>query len=107
MADYGIKIAKPGFSVHDILTEQNKKNYTILSSEEAHKIIFAGYITGGSYEHNLTYEPFFDAWEVDSTTNPTYFKPLANDPFGVRTTPTHIQNLTDPAYIVIYNEGNK
>lgn len=103
MTDYGIKIAKKGFSVHDPITESNKKNYIVLNTVDAHKIIYAGYVTGGSYNHNLGYVPYFDVWYVDSITNPTIFTPVSY----AEATDTHIQGLPNQAYLMIYNEGNK
>lgn len=100
--NYGAKFAKPGYKVDEEITEQTKKNYVILNTTDAHKMIYAGYVTGGSYEHNLQYEPMFDAFSVDSVTNPTIFTATKNP----RATTTHITNLPDPAYLMLYHEGN-
>ena len=101
MTDYGIKIAKSGFSALDIPTEATKKNFIILSGVEAHKIVYAGFVTSGSYTHGLGKVPFCLVFQVDSTSTPTVF--TANNSF--RVTSTQITNIVNPAYIIVFNEG--
>lgn len=103
MADYGIKIAKPGHDIHEPLTESTKKNFALLSTANSQKIVYAGFVEGGSYEHGFTYEPFCDVFEVDSVSSPSYFRGWNSH----RITATHINGLPSKAYIIIYNEGGK
>lgn len=103
MTDYGIKIAKPGFDVNDPITEATKKNFIILNTTDAHKIIYAGFVTSGSYTHSLSYVPLFECFAVDSTSSPTEFTSNAD----ARATTTQITNIPNPGYIIIYHEGNE
>jgi len=98
--DHGIKIAKDGFSASEIPTEATKKNYIILNSVDAHKLVYAGMVSGGSYTHNLTYVPFHFAFQVDSVVTPTVFSPIK-----ARVTTTEIFGLPSSAYIMLFNEG--
>lgn len=104
MANYGIKIAKEGFSVQAALTEATKKNYIILDSTEAHKVFHKGFVTSGSYTHNLGYVPDFFCFETDSTSSPTYFSPVVTD---VKADDTEITGIPNPSYIVIFYEGDQ
>lgn len=102
MANYGIKISRPGFDATDIPSEATKKNYVNLNDvADAHKIRIARYVTGGSYSHGLSKVPFFYAFQVDSTSSPTYFRPVSAE-----ATNTQITGLPSNAYIIIFNEGN-
>jgi hypothetical protein len=102
MADYGIKISKPGYSVTDVPSETTKKNYIILDTADAHKILYSGFVSATSYTHNLGYVPLFLAFETDSVSTPTYFKPLESSPYGVVATTTQLLNLSNPSYIIIF-----
>lgn len=63
MADYGIKIAKPGFSVTPTPTLTTKKNFTILSTDSVHKVSAQGVVSSDTtIAHGLGFAPFFDAY---------------------------------------------
>lgn len=100
--DYGAKVAKQGFDAREPLTEQNKKNFIILNSAYTHKIIFANFVSGGSYDHNLGYVPFFLSVEVDSIPTASYYASASG-----RVTENRITGLPTKAYLIIFNEGNK
>lgn len=102
MADYGIKIAKPGFDAKEFLTETNKKNFIIVDSADAHKIIFAGFVST-TYDHNLGYTPHFLAFQADSVPTASNFRP-DNEGHADR---NRITNLPARAYLIIFNEGDK
>jgi len=101
MADYGIKISKDGFDVLAVPTEATKKNYIILDTTAAHKVFYKGYVTAGSYTHDLVYKPMFFVFQVDSTSSPTFFKPYRQ----ARSSTTQILNIPNPSYIIIFYEG--
>lgn len=96
-----ILISKPGVEVTDTITEDNKKDFVLISDVEAHKILFAGFVTAGSYTHNLGRIPFYHVWQVDSTTSPTYFRATK----ATRDTINQIQNIPNPSYLLLFNEG--
>lgn len=98
--DHGIKIAKAGFDATDIPTEETKKNFIILSGVDAHKLVLAAFVTGGTFTHNLGKVPFHYAFEVDSVVTPTYFKPVR-----ARANTTQIFGLPSKAYVMVLNEG--
>ena len=102
MADYGIKIAKPGYSVTAIPSETTKKNFIVLDSADAHKMLYAGYVSATSYTHSLGYVPLFLVFETDSVSAPTYFKPSENSPYGAAATTTQILNIPNPSYLIIF-----
>lgn len=95
--DYGIKISKPGYSAHNA----EKKDLIILSQDDAHKVLYKGFVTSGSYTHNLNKRPVFYCFTTDSTTSPTYFSltKLA------RSSTTQIVNIPNPSYLVVMREG--
>lgn len=97
--DYGIKIAKAGHDVNEPLTEANRKNFIIMNTVDAHKIVYAGFVTSGSYTHGLGFPPFCDAFETDSTSSPTYFRK-----FNPLVSSTTISGIPNPSYIVVYRE---
>lgn len=99
-----IRISKPGIDVKQTVTETNKKDFILLSLTELHKMRYAGFVTGGTYTHNLNRIPVFFAWQVDSVTTPTKFRLLVADSQPEATT-TQIINLPDPSYLIIFNEG--
>jgi hypothetical protein len=99
-----IRISKPGVDVKKNITETNKKDFILLSLTELHKMRFAGFVTGGSYTHNLGKVPVFFAWKVDSVVTPTKFSLLATDSIP-KATSTKIIDLPNPAYLIIFNEG--
>jgi hypothetical protein len=96
-----ILISKEGVDVKTTITEANKKDFVLISGENTHKIMKAGYITAGSYTHGRGKVPFFFAFQVDSTSSPTYFKPthsaMANN--------TQIVSIPNPSYLMVFNEG--
>lgn len=98
--DHGIKIAKEGFDATDIPTEETKKNFIILSGVDAHKLVKAEFVTGGTFTHGLGKVPFHYAFEVDSVVTPTYFKPVR-----ARATSSQLIGLPTNAYVMILNEG--
>lgn len=99
MADWGFKISKPGVDVKDNLTEANKKDFIILDSTNAPKIVYAGIISGSTtYTHGLGYIPEYYAFTVDNGTAPTTFtRKLADVQVGT----SSITGLTDPSYLII------
>ena len=99
-----IRISKPGIDVKKTITETNKKDFILLSLTELHKLRYAGFVTGGTYTHNLNRIPIFHAWKVDSTSSPTEFGLSVSDS-SPRATTTQITNLPDPSYLMIFNEG--
>jgi len=103
--DYGAKVSKDGHDVTATPTEATRKNFVSIGSTDAHKIIYSGYVSATSYTHNLGYVPIFFAFETDSVTTPTYFKPMENSPYGVRATTTQITNLTNPSYLILLHRG--
>lgn len=96
-----ILISKPGVEVTDTITEDNKKDFILISSVEAHKILFAGFVTTGTYTHNLGKIPFYHLWQVDSAVSPTYYRKSK----AGRDTTTQIQNIPNPSYLLLFNEG--
>lgn len=100
--DYGIKISKDGFNATAIPSEATKQNFTILDTTQNHKVFYKGFVTAGSYTHNLGYKPHFLVFETDSAASPTYFKPAMN----ARSSTTQIVNIPNPSYIIIFYEGS-
>ena len=101
MSNYGIKISKPGFDVKATPTEETKKNFVILDTVDAHKMIVAQIVTGGTFNHNLGYVPFFIAWQVDSSSDPTIFTATRI----ARATNTQITNIPNPGYIMVFHRS--
>lgn len=91
-----IKISKPGVDVET----GNIKDMVILNQEDAHKLFYSGFITSGSYTHNLNARPIFFCFSTDSTTNPTYFSLTKS----ARSSTTQIVNIPNPSYLVIFRE---
>ncbi len=61
--DYGIKISKPGYAVTDTPTTTTKKNFTILSTDDVHKISTQGVITSSTnIAHGLGFTPYYDVF---------------------------------------------
>ncbi len=100
MANYGAKISKLGYNASDIPTESTKRNFTILDTSEAHKVLYKGYVTSGSYTHNLGGRPSFYVFATDSATTPTYFSPSDQ----AMSTTTTIENLPNPCYLIVFHE---
>jgi hypothetical protein len=65
MADWGIKIVKPGKG--DVKTA-SLKDLIILSTAEAHKAIYNGQLSSSQnyFAHGLGFIPFFEAYIEDS-----------------------------------------
>ena len=99
MTDYGIKISKPGFDVKATPTESTKKNFIILDTVDAHKMISSELVAGGTINHGLGYVPFFIAFQVDDINSPTTF--TATRMAGA--TDTQITNIPDPGYIMVFH----
>jgi hypothetical protein len=101
-----IRISKPGVDVEEEITETNKKDFILLSTADADKLVIATMVEGTSYAHNLGYVPWFLAFGVDSASNPTEFRPLENSPWGgaVGTT-TQILGLSNPTYLMIFHRN--
>lgn len=98
MSDYGIKIARPGKDT----SSTDPKDYVILSSEENHKLLYKGWVTGGSYTHNLGKLPVFYVFEADGTANPTYFtRSNTNGEPGT----ANITGLPGTCYLIVFREG--
>lgn len=101
MANYGGKISKPGYSASATPTEATKKNFVILDQTSAYKVHYKGYVTTGTYTHNLGVKPFFLVFIPDSTPSPTYFTGSKD---GYATTTT-IAGLPNPSYLIVFKEG--
>ena len=66
--DYGIKITKAGYDVKDTPTAATKKNYTILSTDSAHKVSTQAVVTADTnVAHGLGFRPFFDAYALSDS----------------------------------------
>lgn len=99
MADWGFKISKPGVDVKDNLTEANKKDFIVLDTANAPKVIYAGIISGStSYTHGLGYVPEYYAFTVDNGTAPTTFTRKLS---GVQAGTSTITGLNNPSYLMI------
>lgn len=65
MADYGIKIAKPGFSATVVPTEANIKNFVVLDQVNALKVYQSGRVTSDTtITHNLGYVPLLEGYKI-------------------------------------------
>lgn len=68
MADYGIKITKAGFEVTGVPTLTTKKNFSILSTDSAHKVSAQGVVSSDTnIAHGLGFAPFFDAYVLTNS----------------------------------------
>jgi len=66
--DYGIKISKPTYDVKTALTKTNKKNFTILSTDSAHKVSTQLVVAADvNVAHGLGFRPFWDAYILTDT----------------------------------------
>jgi hypothetical protein len=101
MGDYGIKVSKPGQEVDNPVSDDTTKDFAMLDASESPKVYYRGFATGGSYTHSLGSLPLFFAFEVDSTSAPTYFE-YVNDAYA---TTTELTDLPDPAYIIIFHDS--
>lgn len=99
-----VRISKEGVDVKQTITEANKKDFILLSGENAHKIMYANFRTTGSYSHGLGRVPFFIAMQTDSAGSPTYFEPVSYD-YRPQATNTTISGLPNPTYLMVFNEG--
>jgi len=97
--DYGIKISKAGYDVKTVPSETNKKNFIILDSADAHKLLYAGYVSATRCTHSLGYVPYFFVFAVDSVVSPTAFTRTIR---GVYADTTSIGGISDPSYIMIF-----
>jgi len=110
MGDFGIRISKDGKNVLDPPTEATKKDFVFLSESNTPKVFYSGFLEeaipfgGVSYEHNLGYVPMFFLFEVDSVSNPTFFR--SADMAGGSTTTTITGQLISYAYLIILQEGS-
>lgn len=96
-----IRISKPGVDVEQTITETNKKDFVILDTTEADKLVYAGIVQATTYNHNFGYVPWFYAFTVNSASNPTTF---TRKILGVRVTDSVISGLSDPSYIMLYHK---
>lgn len=94
------RISKEGVDVKQTITEANKKDFIIISSEEAHKLRYANFVTSGSYSHGLSRVPFHFAFQADSASSPTYYEPV-----NALASPSAITGLPNPTYLMVFNEG--
>ena len=101
MADFGIRISKPGKDATNTLTEATKKNFVALDLEESHKVYFKGFVTSGTYTHSLGRLPFVLCFLVDSATTPTLY--TASD--AIRITDTQVTSVPNPGYLIVMLEG--
>jgi len=63
MADYGFKISKPGTDVTDTPTDSTKKNFTIVSTDSAHKVSTQDVISSDTnVTHGLGFIPMWDVY---------------------------------------------
>lgn len=68
MADYGIKIARSGFSVTDVPSDSNKKNFVVLSTDSVHKVSTQGVVSADTnVSHGLGFAPMFDAYVLTNS----------------------------------------
>lgn len=95
------RISKEGVDVKQAITEENKKDFVIISSAEAHKLRYANFRTTGSYTHGLGRIPFHFAFQADSAGSPTYYEPINT----ALASNTDITNLPNPTYLMVFNEG--
>jgi len=66
--DYGIKISKPGYDVKTALTATNKKNFTILSTDDSHKVSMQAVVASDvNIAHGLGFKPMWDAYILTDT----------------------------------------
>ncbi len=82
--DYGIKISKPGYAVTDTPTTTTKKNFTILSTDDVHKISTQGVITSSTnIAHGLGFTPYYDTFVLtDSDTLARHSSDLWGSAYG-------------------------
>ena len=60
---YGIKHSKAGYDVKTALTKTNKKNFTILNTDAAHKVSIQLVVAADvNVAHGLGFRPFWDAY---------------------------------------------
>ena len=90
------RISKPGVDAEtgDI------KDMVLLNQEDAHKLSYKGFVTGGSYSHGLGAKPIFFCFATDSTSSPTYFSLTKS----ARSNTTQIVNIPNPSYLVVFRE---
>jgi hypothetical protein len=90
------RISKPGIDAKtgDI------KDMVLLNQEDAHKLFYKGFVTTGSYTHNLGARPIFFCFSTDSTSTPTYFSLTKS----ARSSTTQIVNIPNPSYLVVFRE---
>ena len=97
-----ILISKPGIDVETEITEANKKDFVIISTVEADKLVFAGMVAATTYFHGLRYVPWFRVFTVDSATEPTKFvRKIA----GVEAGTHSISGLENPSYLMIFHRS--
>lgn len=96
-----VRISKEGVDVKQTITEENKKDFVMLSDEESHKLMWADFIIAGSVNHGIGRVPFHFAFETDSDSSPTYFEAINT----TQATPTQILGLPNPSYVIVFNEG--
>ena len=65
-------------------------------------IVKAALVSGGTYNHNLGYKPFFIAFSVDNATTPTYFERGWDVSSGVKASTTQITGLPSNAYVICF-----
>lgn len=99
MANYGIKISKPGFDVKTA----SIKELVLFSQAESPKVFHKGWETTNDFTHNLGYKPLCLAFDSDSVSAPTFFSL-----FFPESTITKIlfgASPSDPVYVVVFHEG--
>ena len=97
-----ILISKEGVDVETTITETNKKDFVILSTAEADKLVFAGMVEANTYTHNLGYVPWFKAFAVDDADTPTEF---TRQLLGVWASTTQIGGFDNPTYLMIFHRS--
>lgn len=97
-----IRISKEGVDVEQTVTETNKKDFVILDTTEADKLLFAGIVEGTAYTHNLGYVPWFRVFTVDSATTPTEFTRKIE---GIEADTVNISGFNNPSYLMIFHRS--
>ena len=104
MAEYGIKVSKPGFDVKDSLGE----DLVLFSTYNSPKIIqeavgtqsFTGTaFTSGTVNHNLGYVPGYDFW-ADPGANGSWFSQAGGQEVGPGTNLTYYTEINSADLIV-------
>jgi hypothetical protein len=95
-----IRISKPGVDVEEEITEENIKDFIILNTTEADKLVFAGIVKANAYTHNLGYVPWFRVFDMDDADSPTFFKRRI---LGIEADEVEVSGFQNPSYVMIFH----